>query len=204
MQLTPEKLQQALQSPKPPTADVANETSIEGLTPAGVLVPLIQRQVGQHYGYHLLLTRRAHHLKHHPGQISFPGGRHEEYDRDLAFTALRETYEEVGIKPSKIQILGQLPKHTTITNYLMTPFVGLVDHDYSLTLDQGEVAEAFEVPLSFIVNPANHSLQSAMFQGEKRYYYSIRYHDYNIWGATARILVELSKCLAPYTHSTTA
>ncbi|WP_144394933.1 NUDIX hydrolase [Pleionea sediminis] len=177
------------------TADIDTTRNDQLLTPAAVLVPLVERKVGQRYGYHVLLTRRAKHLKHHAGQISFPGGRREEKDLDLKHTALRETFEEIGITPNRINVIGELPKHETLTRYLMTPYVGILQDDYQLKIDTSEVEEAFEVPLSFICNPANQKLQSAMFQGEKRYYYSINYLNYNIWGATARVLVEFSKHL---------
>jgi len=193
MRLTPGVLEQAIKLDQAGTADVSANLNEEWLTPAGVLVPLVERRVGDHFGYHVLLTRRARHLKNHAGQISFPGGRQEDYDDSLKHTALRETYEEIGIKPSQVKIIGELPQHTTITKYVMTPFVGILPPTYSLTIDPSEVDEAFEVPLSFILDKKNQQLQSAMFQGEKRYYYSIQYHSYNIWGATARILVEFSK-----------
>ncbi|PWK49951.1 NUDIX hydrolase [Pleionea mediterranea] len=183
------------------TADNNNLTDVKLLTPAAVLVPLIVREVGQSYGYHVLLTRRAKHLKHHAGQISFPGGRQENRDIDLKDTALRETYEEIGITPNNVKVIGELPQHQTITRYLMTPYVGIINDSYQLTIDPSEVDEAFEVPLSFICNPDNQKLQSAIFQGEKRYYYSIQYHNYNIWGATARVLVEFSKQLNRFSNT---
>lgn len=176
------------------THDVQEFTD-KPLTPAGVLVPLIERKVGQDIDYQILLTRRAQHLKHHAGQISFPGGRKEHSDVDLAHTALRETHEEVGIKPDEVKILGQLQPHYTITRYSMTPFIGIIQEDYSVTLDPAEVDEAFEVPLSFALDPVNHKLQDAFFQGKQRSYYSIKYEKYNIWGATARVLVEFSKLI---------
>ncbi len=171
------------------------------LTPSAVLVPLVERVIRNNASYHVLLTKRANHLKHHAGQISFPGGRAELSDPTLEHTALRETFEETGITPKRVEVIGRLPNHQTISRYLITPFVGIIGDDYQLTLDQQEVSEAFEVPLSFVCNPANHTLQSAFFQGQKRYYYSIKYDNYNIWGATARILVEFSKHLYPLSQT---
>lgn len=195
MNLTPEKLHQIFDADESltNTADVSSSADPSLLTPAAVLVPLVERKFGQRYGYHVLLTRRAKHLKHHAGQISFPGGRQEEQDKSLLYTALRETHEEIGITPNKVKVIGELPQHETITQYIMTPYVGIIQDSYRLTIDRSEVDEAFEVPLSFICNPNNQKLQSAIFQGQKRYYYSIHYQHYNIWGATARVLVEFSK-----------
>lgn len=195
MLFEPNQLHQAL-SQSPGTDTTADDSLSENqrlLTPAAVLVPLVERQVGNRVGYHILLTRRARHLKNHPGQISFPGGSREPNDLSLLQTALRETFEEVGILPHLVNVIGELPQHETISRYLMTPFVGIIKDNYRLALDPSEVDEAFEVPLSYVCNPENQELKSAFFQGQKRYYYSIQYQHYNIWGATARILVEFSK-----------
>ncbi len=195
MLFEPNQLHQALSQPhsQTTTVDDAQSDNQQLLTPAAVLVPLVERQVGSQVGYHILLTRRARHLKNHPGQISFPGGSRESRDLSLLQTALRETFEEIGILPHQVNVIGELPQHETITRYLMTPFVGIIKDPYQLTIDSSEVDEAFEVPLSFVCNPTNQELKSAFFQGQKRYYYSIQYQHYNIWGATARILVEFSK-----------
>ncbi|GAM59573.1 hypothetical nudix hydrolase yeaB [Vibrio ishigakensis] len=98
---------------------------------------------------HVLLTKRAEHLKHHPGQVSFPGGKYEESDKDLSFTAVREACEEVGLKEEQITVVGELPALPTISKFAVTPFIAFVDADYSIELDDNEVAEAFEVPASF-------------------------------------------------------
>ncbi|MEE4246581.1 MAG: CoA pyrophosphatase [Kangiellaceae bacterium] len=162
------------------------------LTPAGVLVPLVNRPVNGRDNLHVLLTKRASHLKHHPGQVSFPGGRQETTDQDLIDTALRETFEEIGIDNNLITILAELPKHQTISGYLMCPFVGIVSNNYSLTIDRSEVDSAFEVPLDFICDSSNHQLNSAVYNGERRHFYSMQYQQHYIWGATARVLVEFS------------
>ncbi|NVJ60039.1 MAG: CoA pyrophosphatase [Gammaproteobacteria bacterium] len=185
------------------THDVAGQGDID-LKPAAVLIPLVERQVGQQLDYQLLLTRRAKHLKHHAGQISFPGGRKEKSDTNLEYTALRETFEEIGISSSQIRILGKLQPHHTITRYSMTPYVGIIKNQYTLKIDPSEVDEAFEVPFNFILNPDNHKLESADFQGQKRFYYTIQYQNYNIWGATARVLVEFSKLVHQHVRPLTS
>jgi 8-oxo-dGTP pyrophosphatase MutT (NUDIX family) len=202
MLFEPDQLHQILNksSSEKTTADNDLVENQQLLTPAAVLVPLVERYVGSRVGYHVLLTRRSKHLKNHPGQISFPGGSREPQDLSLLQTALRETFEEIGILPHQVHIIGQLPPHETITRYLMTPFVGIIKDSYKLTLDPSEVEEAFEVPLSFICDPKNLQLKSAYFQGQKRYYFVIQYHHYTIWGATARILVEFSKSIRQATN----
>ncbi len=121
-------------------------------TPAAVLVPLVQRPEG----LNVLLTQRASHLRDHAGQVSFPGGRAEPEDGSPERTALRESEEEIGLDESLVELIGQLPIYRTITAYEVTPVVGLVRPDFSLRLDAFEVAEAFEVPLAFLMNPAHH------------------------------------------------
>jgi 8-oxo-dGTP pyrophosphatase MutT (NUDIX family) len=150
---------------------------------ASVLVPLIVREHVQ-----LLLTQRPTHLKDHPGQISFPGGRAEEADPDAIFTALREAHEELGLDSAHIEVLGTLPKYYTVTRYEVTPVVALVHPPFGLILDPGEVAEAFEVPLSFILDPANHEKRSRPWQGRTRHFYAMPYGRFFIWGATAAML----------------
>ena len=165
----------------------------EVLKPAAVLVPLVDHSTNEQINYNVLLTRRASHLKHHAGQISFPGGRFEQQDLHLQQTALRETHEEIGIPHSDVEIIGTLPQHETITGYMITPYVGWLKADYSLTVDAGEVAEVFEVPLSFICDPQNQRIETRQFEGREVNFYVIEYNDYWIWGATARILVEFAK-----------
>jgi 8-oxo-dGTP pyrophosphatase MutT (NUDIX family) len=153
---------------------------------AAVLVPLVVRDV-----LSLLLTQRPLHLKHHPGQISFPGGRKEDADADLVATALRETREEIGLAADRIEVIGTLPQYLTVTNYQVTPVVGLVHLPFDLALDANEVADAFEVPLSFILNPANHERRARLWQGRMRHFYAIPFEDRFIWGATAAMLRNL-------------
>ena len=154
--------------------------------PAAVLVPLVQREA-----LTLLLTQRPLHLKHHPGQISFPGGRAEPSDRDAIATALRETHEEIGLAHQHIEVIGSLPPYHTVTNYAVTPVVALVQPPFALMLDPGEVVDAFEVPLDFILDPANHEKRSRPWQGRERHFYAMPYQDRFIWGATAAMLRNL-------------
>ena len=162
------------------------------LTPAAVLLPLVVR-LG---GLQVLLTRRTDHLHHHPGQISFPGGRVEAHDLSPVMTALRETEEEIGLDPDRVELLGELPDYCTGTGFRVTPVVGLVHPPFELKLDAFEVAEAFEVPLSFLLDPANHQRHRMEYQGRMREYYAMPYGDYFIWGATAGMLVSLYRFLS--------
>lgn len=159
------------------------------LTPASVLVPLVLREEG----ITVLLTRRTAHLHDHAGQISFPGGRAEPDDRDAVETALREANEEVGLTPTQIEVLGSLPDYFTISNYRVTPVVGLLAPPFSLVPDANEVAEVFEVPLAFLMNGANHQrrvMQLPQNMG-RRSFYAMPWQDYFIWGATAAMLRNL-------------
>jgi len=166
----------------------------KALTPAAVLVPLVRREVG----LTVLLTQRTAHLANHGGQISFPGGRMEESDEDATAAALRETEEEIGLDRRHIEVLGFLDSYVTITGFSVTPVVGLVTPPFDLTLDSFEVAEAFEVPLSFFLDPANHQRHFRTTpNGQKRYYYAMPYQDRYIWGATAGMLVNLAEVLNP-------
>ncbi|WP_100641551.1 CoA pyrophosphatase [Alteromonas facilis] len=161
--------------------------------PAGVLIPLVKHD----NGLNVLLTRRALHLRHHPGQISFPGGRQEPSDQSAADAALRETFEEIGIQRKHIEIVGQLPTYRTISGYAMEPFIGLLPPNLSLTLDENEVCEAFEVPLSHVLNKNNYLIHWVERRGRSMPIYFIPYQDIYIWGATAAILRNLSNHFDP-------
>jgi 8-oxo-dGTP pyrophosphatase MutT (NUDIX family) len=161
---------------------------------AAVLIPLVQRDDG----LHVLLTRRTAHLKSHAGQISFPGGRAEPDDDDAIVTALREAEEEVGLPRSACEILGTLPCYVTITRFEVTPVVALVRPPLSLVLDAFEVAEAFEVPLRFLMNPAHHRRHAYEWEGGRHQFLSMPWRpgpsaapEYLIWGATAAMLRNL-------------
>jgi 8-oxo-dGTP pyrophosphatase MutT (NUDIX family) len=158
------------------------------IRPAAVLLPLLARGAE----LNVLLTRRTAHLYDHAGQISFPGGRVEAADRDAAHTALREAEEETGLPADAIDVLGALPEYVTATGYAVTPVVGLVERPFELKLDSFEVAEAFEVPLAFLMNPANHERRRIVFEGAERTFYAMPWmaqqRRYFIWGATAAML----------------
>lgn len=171
-------------------------TGVKADTPfrqAGVLLPLIWNK--NNHNWDLLLTQRAMHLKHHAGEISFPGGRFEECDINLQQTAKRETQEEVGIDINHIEIIGKLPKQNTISQYQVTPFVGVVDPDYNITIDTNEVKEAFIVPLSFVININNHKTVTQRVNKQSFSFTVIQYKHYKIWGATARMIVNFGRRL---------
>ncbi|WP_022731580.1 CoA pyrophosphatase [Thalassospira lucentensis] len=159
--------------------------------PAAVLVPLVKRT----NGLHVILTRRTDHLSDHAGQISFPGGRQEEFDATIEETALRETEEEIGLNRGHIELIGRIDDYYTVTGYQVTPVIGLVTPPFDLVPDDHEVAEVFEVPLEFILNPGNQKLQTVTFEGARRRYFAIPYREYYIWGATAGMLVNFSEVL---------
>jgi 8-oxo-dGTP pyrophosphatase MutT (NUDIX family) len=159
----------------------------EALTHAAVLVPIVMRETG----LTVLLTRRTEHLRDHAGQISFPGGRREDTDQSAEETALREADEEVGLIPAQVEVIGQLPEYRTGTGFLVTPVVGLVRPPLNLRLDDFEVAEAFETPLDFLLDPANHRRHQLKIRGDWHEYWAMPWQGYYIWGATAGMLVSL-------------
>ena len=161
------------------------------LTAASVLVPLVNRPEG----IAILLTQRTDHLSDHAGQISFPGGRAEAEDDHPEATALREAEEEVGLPAEHVRIIGRLDIYETSTAYEVTPVVGWIEPPFPLKLDPFEVAEAFEVPLSFILDPANHRRESRLRNGQQRHFYVLPYGDRYIWGATAGMLINLFEVL---------
>lgn len=168
--------------------DGADELS---LTPAAVLFPIVLRDGAQT----VLFTQRTAHLRDHAGQISFPGGRVEAEDLSPSHTALRETEEEIGLSRERIEILGFLPEYRTGTGFRVTPVVALVQPPFDLLPDPFEVAEVFEVPLAFLLDPANHQQHSLHYRGALRHYFAMPYGDYFIWGATAGMIRSLSERL---------
>ncbi|MFN3076856.1 MAG: CoA pyrophosphatase [Alphaproteobacteria bacterium] len=160
-------------------------------TPAAVLVPLVDRPGG----LTLLFTRRTEHLHHHGGQICFPGGRMEEGDGGVIDTALRETAEEIGLDIRRIQVIGRLDDYRTITGFLVTPIVGILEPPFELAPDTFEVAEVFEMPLSYLLDPANHQRITVKGSDPPRSAYAVTYEGRVIWGATAGMLMNLYRIL---------
>lgn len=159
--------------------------------PAAVLVPVIQHEAE----LTVLFTERASHLKHHAGQISFPGGRIEPQE-DALHAALRETKEEIGLPPEFVEVLGYLPPHWVFTGYCVTPVVALVQPGFELQIDMGEVASVFEVPLRYLIDPAHHQARDRLIGEIALRVYDLPYGERRIWGATAGILMHLYRLLA--------
>jgi 8-oxo-dGTP pyrophosphatase MutT (NUDIX family) len=146
-------------------------------------------------GLWVLLTQRTQHLAEHAGQISFPGGRQEPDDADAIAAALRESEEEVGLPRDHVEVVGRLDTYVTSSGYEITPVVALVRAPFPVKLDPFEVAEVFEVPLDFIIDPANRQRHSREFKGRQRTFYVLPYQNRYIWGATAGMLVNLAEVL---------
>ncbi len=163
-------------------------------TPAGVLIAMLARGAT----YHVLFTRRSADLKHHPGQVSFPGGRMEPGDRDVTEAALREAEEEVGLPRDRVHIAGHLHPHLTVSGYAVTPVVGLVHQGFEIRPDPAEVDEVFEVPLDFLLDEDNLRRAHREFEGARFPVFEYRYGGHRIWGATASMLVTLMKKLNQY------
>jgi 8-oxo-dGTP pyrophosphatase MutT (NUDIX family) len=159
--------------------------------PAAVLVPLVERETG----LTVLLTQRAETLKDHAGQISFPGGRIEPGDEDAWQAALREAYEEIGLKPDLVEFAGYLPDHHVVTGFRVTPVVGFVNPQYQLRIAKAEVHDVFEVPLEYILDAANHKSRRRKLGELFIDVHDIPYGERNIWGATAGMLMTLRRKL---------
>jgi 8-oxo-dGTP pyrophosphatase MutT (NUDIX family) len=161
------------------------------LTPAAVLVPIVLRPSG----LTVLLTQRTEHLRDHAGQVSFPGGRCEPADVSATATALREAHEEIGLDSTQVEILGALDEYRTGTGFSVIPVVGLVTPPLDLKLDDFEVADVFEPPLDFLLQPANYNRHRIEYQGAWREFWAVPWQDRFIWGATAGMLVNLREFL---------
>lgn len=192
--MTPSWLRQRFANPPHWSPEMAGDAapSHPVAKAASVLIPLVERrqEEGERRGeksLSVLLTQRTAHLKDHAGQISFPGGRAEDYDASPVDTALRETEEEIGLHRRYVDVIGLLPDYMTITGYRVTPVVGIVTPPFDLSPDANEVAEVFEVPLAFLMDGLNHERRE--FTG--RHFYAMPYEDYFIWGATAAMLRNL-------------
>ncbi len=164
----------------------------ENLRPAAVLVPLVDHDTG----LTVLLTQRTADMPSHAGQIAFPGGRRQIEDPDLIATALRETEEEIGVGRDHVDVIGSLDNYVTGTGFLITPVVGFVAPPFELKPDPREVADIFEVPLDFFLDPANHHVHSRTWQGRERRYYAMPYGERYVWGATAGMLKNLWRILS--------
>jgi 8-oxo-dGTP pyrophosphatase MutT (NUDIX family) len=165
------------------------------IRPAAVLVPIVQRSAGPT----VLLTQRPTHMREHAGQVAFPGGRSDAADTSPIDTALREAWEEIGLLRDRIDVIGQMPSYLTGTGYEVTPVVALIDPDFELTLHSGEVAEAFEVPLHFLMDPRHHERRHLVQPGIERQFLAMPYisggREFFIWGATAAMLRNLYRLL---------
>ena len=198
--LEPEALKVRLQSPpqwQPEITDenrhviatdiIARRQAAGKVTRAAVLIPLLLKESG----LSVLLTQRTNHLRDHAGQISFPGGRMDPEDQTPNDTALRESHEEIGLDPKRVEIIGHLPEYLTVSGYSVTPVVGLVQPQAEYVLDAFEVADVFEVPLEFLLDPANHQVRLWESEQGGRRFYSMPYENRFIWGATAGMLRNL-------------
>jgi 8-oxo-dGTP pyrophosphatase MutT (NUDIX family) len=200
--LTAEALRQRFISLPTWEPEIVSERPMTDRSPAhaSVLIALVQREE-----LTVLLTQRTDHLNDHPGQVSFPGGRVELEDADAVATAVREAQEEIGLAPQFVDVLGQLPTYTTGTNFIVTPVLALVQPGFTLVADPFEVAEVFEVPLAFLMNPAHHRWHTVEMAGRMREFLSMPWagvdaegqpRRYFVWGATAAMLRNLYRFLS--------
>jgi len=198
-QLTAQALRARFATPPAWAPELRREPRMTGREPAqaAVLVPIVQRPQGPT----VLLTERTANLSTHSGQVAFPGGRVDPEDANIAAAALREAWEEVGLSASYIEVLGSLPTYTTVTSFIVTPVVSLVEPGFELTINPYEVAQAFEVPLGWLMDPANHRRHAVPAgDGTQRHWYSMPYQDGGeerfVWGATAGMLRNLYRFLS--------
>lgn len=161
----------------------------DALRPAAVLLPIWVRP----QGLQLILTKRASHLEHHPGQIAFPGGKVDATDVDACAAALREADEEIGLPPNAVAVLGALPRHETVTGFSITPILGLIRADFDPVAQPDEVEEVFAIPLAHVLQSVNYRIEGRIWMGHARRYIVLPFGPYYIWGATARILRGLAE-----------
>lgn len=162
------------------------------LRAAAVLVPVVERPAG----LHVMLTKRPDWLRSHPGQVAFPGGKVDDTDASIDAAALREANEEIGLQAGQAEILGYLPNHITVTAFDVHPVVAQIDPSFVPVPEPGEVAEVFEVPLAHVTRPDHFLVEGRQYLGVERYYYTVPYGPYYIWGATARMLRMLADRMA--------
>jgi len=186
-----DRLRAALQAEPalPPLEGDSGDFGASALVPAAVLIGITDREEPG-----LILTVRREHLRTHPGQVAFPGGRLDAGESETE-AALREAWEEIGLAASEVEIVQALSPYETVTNYLVTPVIGVVTPDLPLHPHEHEVADWFEAPLAFVLDPANQQEKSVLFQGRTRHYYEILWNGRRIWGATAAVIVNLSRRL---------
>ncbi|MET4896538.1 CoA pyrophosphatase [Sphingomonadaceae bacterium jetA1] len=163
---------------------------IDGPTAAAVLVAVTDRPEPG-----IMLTQRTETLRHHAGQVAFPGGRADPGDTDLIATALREADEEIGLPPRAVTVVGTTDRYRTVTGFDVTPVLGVIPPDLALRPAEAEVASLFEVPLAYLLNPEHHRRVSVPWNGQTRHYYEILWNERRIWGATAAMIVNLSRRL---------
>ena len=191
-------LRQRLEDALSITGDVSSDfdrnpdvrAPLRRLTPAGVLIGISAKTET------VLLTKRSARLKHHPGQIAFPGGRQDLTDATPIAAALREAQEEIGLPTDIVEVIGTLPHHQTVTNYHVTPVVALINDEFEHVAEAGEVSEIFEVPLAHLLDLRNYRVEGRHWQGRKRFYYTVPFGPYYIWGATGRMLRGLAERMA--------
>jgi len=191
--ITLDQVMAALERPAKPSSDYDLNPDIKlpagrKLHPAAVLFGI------EAFGAtpQVVLTKRASHLAHHPGQIAFPGGKQDETDASLDHTALREAHEEIGLPATQVNVLSHLLPHETVTGYLITPILAEITAPFTEMPEANEVEEVFRVPLSFVMEPQNFRIEARRWQGQWRKFYAVPYGPYYIWGATARILKSLA------------
>lgn len=195
MNLDVAALRQRLRRSPPPFSvygDDGTGREQAALTAAAVLVPIVPRDAG----LSVIFTQRTTHLKAHSGQVSFPGGRAEPHDATPEFTALREAHEEIGLAMERVEVVARLPDYLTRTGFRVTPVVGLVTPPFDLAPDPREVADIFEVPLAFLLDPRNHQRRTRELQGQTVGYYVMEFGGRTIWGATAGMVVNLYRHVA--------
>jgi len=186
-----DRLRDALGKPalNPPLVGDLPEVRAQADLPAAVLIAITERPEPG-----VILTVRREHLRTHAGQIAFPGGRIDPGE-DAIVAALREAHEEVLVPPGRVDVVGTIEPYRTVTGYVVTPVLGVLPPDLALEPHEHEVADLFEAPLGFVLDPANQQRKSALFQGQTRHYYEIVWNDRRIWGATAAMIVNLSRRL---------